>query len=89
MIKAKVVIPPAFGSCHITYITIALIFKRFVSETPYLIHDTTKAPYITGSGVLLVVHGLFKESTVSFTNFVAIATPFTSGAVHLTGILPP
>ena len=33
-------------------------FKRFVSETPYLIHDTAKAPHITGSGVLLVVEGL-------------------------------
>jgi hypothetical protein len=37
---------------------ISATFKRFVSETPYLIHDTTKAPHITGSGVLLVVEGL-------------------------------
>ena len=37
---------------------IAISFKWFVSETPYLIHDTTKAPHITGSGVLLVVEGL-------------------------------
>ena len=27
-------------------------FEWGVSETPYLIHDTTKAPHITGSGVL-------------------------------------
>ena len=34
-----------------------MFLKWFVSETPYLIHDTTKAPHITGSGVLLVVDG--------------------------------
>ena len=33
-------------------------FKRLVSQTPYLIHDTAKAPHITGSGVLPVVDGL-------------------------------
>ena len=34
-----------------------MFLKWSVSETPYLIHDTTKAPHITGSGVLLVVDG--------------------------------
>ena len=29
-------------------------FKWFVSQTPYLIHECTKAPHITGCGVLLV-----------------------------------
>ena len=40
------------------YLQISMLFKRFVSETPYLIHDTAKAPHITGSRVLLVVNGL-------------------------------
>ena len=34
------------------------VLKRSVSKTPYLIHDTTEAPHITGSGVLIVVNGL-------------------------------
>ena len=37
---------------------ICLLSKWFMSKTPYLIHDTAKAPHITGSGVLLVVNGL-------------------------------
>jgi hypothetical protein len=37
--------------------------KRFVSETPYLVHHTTKAPHITSCGVLLVVKSLFKVIT--------------------------
>ena len=36
-------------------------FEWFVSETPYLIHDTTKAPHITGSGVFLIVEGLYQK----------------------------
>ena len=39
-------------------VLVGVFLKRFVSETPYLIHDTTKAPHITGSGVLLVMDGL-------------------------------
>ena len=34
---------------------ICFVFKWFVSQTPYLIHEHTKAPHITGRGVLLVV----------------------------------
>jgi len=38
---------------------IGVLFKWFVSETPYLIHEAPKAPHITGCGVLLVVEGLY------------------------------
>ena len=41
------------------HFTIRASLKRFVSETPYLIHHTTKAPHITGCGVLLVMESLF------------------------------
>ena len=34
--------------------------KWLVSKTPYLIHRTTKAPHITGCGILLVMESLFK-----------------------------
>ena len=34
---------------------ICFVFKWFVSQAPYLIHEHTKAPHITGRGVLLVV----------------------------------
>ena len=71
------------------YIAIAVIFKRFVSETPYLIHDTTKAPHITGSGVLLVMNGLKVQRINGNTIPLAVQTFPTSGAVHLTGIFPP
>ena len=40
------------------YLNIGILFKWLMSKTPYLIHDTTKTPHITGSGVLLVVYGL-------------------------------
>ena len=40
---------------------ICMVFKWFVSETPYLIHDTTIAPYITGSGVFSIVKCLFES----------------------------
>ena len=36
-----------------------IFLERFVPETPYLIHYTTKAPHITGCGVLLVMESLF------------------------------
>ena len=59
-------------------------------ETPYLIHDAAKAPHIAGSGVLLVVkclHGLL--SVTGHQTVVRTPYGFNSGAVHLTGILPP
>ena len=39
-------------------VLICVFLKWFVSKTPYLIHNTTKAPHITSSGVLLVENGL-------------------------------
>ena len=52
-----------------SYINIGEFLKWFVSETPYLIHDTTKAPHITGTGVVLVVYGLkqkFRKREINF-----------------------
>ena len=43
---------------YVRYLMVSLVFKWFVSQTPYLKHESTKAPHITGCGVLLVVEGL-------------------------------
>ena len=43
---------------NLSNLQIAVVLEGLLSETPYLIHDTTKAPHITGSGVLLVVYCL-------------------------------
>ena len=43
---------------ELAYINIGELLKWFVSKTPYLIHDTAKAPHITGRRILLVVYGL-------------------------------
>ena len=37
---------------------ISVVFKRLVSDAPYLIHDTTMTPNITGRGVLPIENGL-------------------------------
>ena len=39
----------------VMYLNISQISKRLVSQTPYLIEQTSIAPHITGSGVLLEV----------------------------------
>ena len=57
-LQEKIVNIIIYGDFITCNLCIAEKFKRFVSETPYLIHDTTKAPHITGSGVLLVVESL-------------------------------
>ena len=41
-----------------THIHVSILLERFVSETPYLIHETPKTPHITGCRVPLVVEGL-------------------------------
>ena len=33
-------------------------FKRFMSKTPYFIHDNTKTPHITCSGEILIMNCL-------------------------------
>ena len=40
---------------------ICMVFKWLVSETPYLIHDATITPHITGSGVFSIVKCLFES----------------------------
>ena len=72
-----------------------MFLEWFVSETPYLIHDTTKAPHITGSGVLLVVNSLLilvnmhESYCMVWFSMRTVESVYTSGAVHLTGIFPP
>ena len=44
--------------CTVVYLWIGEILKWLVSHTPYLIHESSKAPHITGSGVLLIVKSL-------------------------------
>ena len=40
------------------YLRVGVLFKWFVSETPYLVHETPKTPHVTGCRVLLIVHSL-------------------------------
>ena len=86
-----------------SYINIGQLLKWFMAEAPYLIHDTTKAPHITGSRVFLVVYGLQSGIQNSFENqlqkrfifveriimFIILLVLYTSGAVHFTGTFPP
>ena len=41
-----------------TNLDICVSLKRFVSQTPYLIHHSSIAPHITGSRVLLEIESL-------------------------------
>ena len=41
-----------------TDLDISVLFKWFVPQTPYLVHDTTKAPHITGCREGLVIECL-------------------------------
>lgn len=40
------------------YLLVGVSFKWLVSKTPYLIHNYSKAPHITCSGVFLIVESL-------------------------------
>ena len=71
---------------HDLYPNVLVIFKWLVSNTPYLIHEGSIAPHITSSGVLLVVECLQKRNQVAYDNKLVYNT---SGAAHLTGIIPP
>jgi hypothetical protein len=42
----------------LAHLIIGKIRKWSMPQTPYLIHDTAKAPHITGSGVLIIVDSL-------------------------------
>ena len=57
---------------YVSYnLCVGMLLKWFVSETPYLIHDTAVAPHITGSGVLLVVEGLPWITQIIALNYLA------------------
>ena len=43
------------------YLSVGETTIRFVSKTPYLIEQTSVAPDVTGSGVLLVRNGLWSR----------------------------
>ena len=49
----------------LVYLSIVVTLKRCMSKTPYLIHDTDKAPHIHGSGVLVIVDGLVRKLRVT------------------------
>ncbi len=40
------------------YLIVGESLKRFVSHTPYLIHDSSITPHITGTGILLEMESL-------------------------------
>ena len=43
---------------HTTYHSVGVIFKWFVSHTPYLVHESSITPHITSSRVLTVMESL-------------------------------
>ena len=45
-------------SVYNTNLGVGVPFKWFVSQTPYLVHESPIAPHITGSGVLLEIESL-------------------------------
>ena len=45
------------------YLIVTAVLIWFVSQTPYLIHDNTEAPHITGCGVLLKLESLDYSKT--------------------------
>jgi len=62
-----------------THLLIGIALKWFVSQTPYLVHQNTIAPHITGSGVLPIQQSLqvswkvqyFQLSTTSWEGLVS------------------
>ena len=50
----------AISTCS-NYLCIGEALKRFVSHTPYLVHESSIAPHVTSSRVLLVVKSLYKK----------------------------
>ena len=69
------------------YLAVCIILEWLPSHTPYLIHDNTITPHVTSSGVLLVVKSL--SQLLHGLSDVGLLQLHTSGAVHLTGIIPP
>ena len=56
--KASAAVHVAAATAHalqLIYLKVGVFFKRFVSQAPYLKQQYTKAPHITGSGILLEV----------------------------------
>ena len=45
-------------TCRDVHLRVGVALKWFVSQTPYLIHETPETPHITGCGVLLIMHSL-------------------------------
>ena len=68
------------------HLIIGKISKWSVSQTPYLIHDTTKAPHITGSGVFIVINGLHVLYHLINGQLLVF---YTSGDIHFSGTIPP
>ena len=57
---------------YLDAINICMLFERSVSKAPYLIHDATKAPHITGGGVSLVVNCLSMQKHIDYHSVVII-----------------
>ena len=74
-----------------SYLRIRALFKRFVSKTPYFIHETPKTPHITGCRVLLIVESLetHMHENLAECKVKQFSARHASGAVHFTGIFPP
>ena len=44
------------------YLSIGVLFKGLVAQAPNLIHDHPKTPYVTSSGVFLVMNCLQQDN---------------------------
>ena len=45
----------------VLYLEVGVVLKRLVPKTPYLVHDYSKTPHITGCGVFVVVESLERK----------------------------
>ena len=57
-------------STHKSNLRIGFVFKWFVSQTPYFKHEHTKAPHITGCGVLLIQKSLKQLTLIVSCNYI-------------------
>ncbi len=57
------------------YLHIRESFKWFVPQTPYLVHDTTKAPHITGCRVFTVIERLHVATTFQTNTELLVYSP--------------
>ena len=63
---------------HKFNLRVGVALKWFVSQTPYLVHETSKTPHITGCRVLLIVYSLYTYMYIYY-NILRISSDILQG----------